>query len=312
MQSGFEIELTGDRIDDSRLYELCEASISEQPTIELVHETKRDYAVRIRTMTTINSQPLWLRREPESVLAELMAQGRRAILLYGPPRTGKTRAVDTICPRNDSRRATIQLHEGWGYENLITGLFPVTDSPGEFAWRDGELLKALRKGKKHIVLEEVNRTRVSQALGEVFSLLEVSYRGPEHAIQLPNGESFAIDPDVTLYFTMNNIDRSTEDIDDALLGRVDSVEFPPRVEALAQILESKQIDQTVAAAIRRFFTTLQDLYPLGHGYFASLDKDTDFRLFYSTRIRPVLVNHFASFDPSIVAQVDNEVDELFD
>lgn len=125
-------------------------------------------------------------------------------MLYGPPRTGKTRLIDQIEPRNSEVRCTIQIHDGWGYDNLIQGLKP--DADGKWHWEDGPLKAAIEGGKKFIVLEEINRTVISQALGEVFSLIEDSYRGEANAITLRNGQKFSISDDVI--FVMTRI-RST-------------------------------------------------------------------------------------------------------
>ena len=260
-------------------------------------------------MATVSEKPAWVNTSPEQQLRELLDNGEKAILLLGPPRTGKTRAVDSIYGRNIEERCTIQLHEGWGYENLITGFFPSKN--GEFEWKDGALLRALHASKKVIVLEEANRTRLSQALGEVFSLIEPAYRGKDYAIELPNGENLFIPEDTIFFFTMNNIDTSTEDVDDALIGRMASVTFPPRIEDLNSMLMTQEISDTTRENIKTVFNTIQSVYPLGHGYFANYNGKISFVGYYLSRIRPVLCNHFEAFKPEVIAQIDNTVDTLF-
>ena len=261
-------------------------------------------------MATISDKPRWMMVDPVKQLKDLIDNGETAIVLEGPPRTGKTRAIDQICPRLSTDRATIQMHEGWGYENLIIGLFP-TKEPGRFDWKIGPLLEAIHNHKKYVVLEEVNRTNISQALGEIFSLIEPAYRGKENSIVLPNGEKFWIPEDIVFICTFNNIDTSTEDIDDALLGRMASVHFMPRVEDLSTILEMQQIGVETAEKIKEVFNAIQPNYELGHGYFASYRANADFRLYYLTRIRPVLANHFSNYSPETVEQIDNLIDDLF-
>ena len=296
-------------IQDDELYALCRSAFEETFTIEEAVEGQIDYTKRVQNMATITDIPRWMQIDSDTQLARLVDSGERAILLYGPPRTGKTRAIDKIRARTESDRATIQLHEGWGYENLIIGLFP--DKNGRFDWEQGALLKAIRDGKKHIVLEEINRTRISQALGECFSLIEKAYRGADNAISLPDGSPFEISEDTTLYFTMNTVDASTEDVDDALIGRMASVYFPPRIESLDEILMSNAIPVDQAEKIKEVFNTIQANYPLGHGYFATYRAGQDFRIFYLSRIRPVLSNHFESYRPELLSQIDNSVDALF-
>lgn len=261
-------------------------------------------------MVTISDNPTWVQTNPEKQLQELIASGEKAILLYGPPRTGKTRAIDSVIGRDNPDRVSIQLHEGWGYENLVLGMYP-TGEAGVFDWKTGALLQALRDGKKFIVLEEINRTKVSQALGEVFSLIETAYRGEANSISLPNGEQVFVPEDTVIFMTMNTIDTSTEDIDDALIGRMASVFFPPRVEDLDSILIANGIETSAAEKVKEIFNLIQANYPLGHGYLANFKGDRDFKMYYLSRIRPVLSNHFDSYKPEIVNQIDNAVDNLF-
>lgn len=308
--SDLEMTFSTNPISDDELAAMCADAFAVKPTVQQVTETQRDYVRRIQMTTTIDASPKWTRTDPTEQLRQLVSAGEAAILLTGPPRTGKTRGIHEVVGRENPDRVTIQLHEGWNYENLIMGLVP-SDIPGQFEWREGALLQAIREGKKHIVIEEINRTRISQALGEVFSLLEPAYRGRANAITLPDKSSFWIDEDVRFYFTMNNVDTSTEDVDDALMGRVASVDFPPRVEDLAALLRESGCDDATAAKIRELFVDIQSSYPLGHGYLAAYRPDEDFRLYYLWNIRPVLRNHFDSYEPEIVAQLDNRVDELF-
>ena len=65
-----------------------------------------------------------------SAAINLLDEGARAVLLYGPPRTGKTRAIDLYTPRTDPKRETIQIHDGWGYDEIMVALRPDTDGDG--------------------------------------------------------------------------------------------------------------------------------------------------------------------------------------
>ena len=305
-----ELKYQDEPITDAELYQICEHAFDTTPKVEEFIESSEQYIKRVKNMVTISENPTWVQTDPEKQLQELLNCGEKAILLYGPPRTGKTRAIDRIIGRCSEERISIQLHEGWGYENLVMGMFP-TAVAGVFEWKPGALLRAIGAGKQYIVLEEVNRTRVSQALGEVFSLIESAYRGEENAINLPNGEKVFIPEGTVIFMTMNTIDTSTEDIDDALIGRMASVFFPPRVEDLDNILTANGVDSDAAEKIKEVFNVIQTHYPLGHGYFANYKGSRDFRLYYLSRIRPVLANHFDSYKPEVLKQIDNTVDSLF-
>lgn len=299
-----------DSISDTDLFSMCQHAFDEAPNIEETIEPTDEYIKRVKNMVTISEKPTWVQTAPELQLKSLIENGEKAILLYGPPRTGKTRAIDSIIGRNSEERVSIQLHEGWGYENLVLGMFPA-QSAGSFEWKKGALLSAIQGGKRYIVLEEINRTNASQALGEIFSLLESAYRGEANSIVLPNGEKVFVPEDTIIFMTMNTIDASTEDIDDALIGRMASVYFPPRVEDLDSILISNGVEAANAEKIKEVFNTIQASYPLGHGYFATYKDERDFRLYYLSRIRPVLANHFDSYKPEVLVQIDNAIDSLF-
>lgn len=133
-------------ITDKQLSDICKNAFASPLTLEAKLETNSDYITRVKNMATVSEKPAWVNTSPEQQLRELLDNGEKAILLLGPPRTGKTRAVDSIYGRNIEERCTIQLHEGWGYENLITGFFPSKN--GEFEWKDGALLRALHASKK--------------------------------------------------------------------------------------------------------------------------------------------------------------------
>jgi len=68
---------------------------------------------------------------------------------------------------------------------------------------------------------------------------------------------------------MNTIDKSTEDIDDALFVRIASVEFP-RGSKIWLPPRCKEARFVVSEKIRQLYPAILEVYPLGHGYFAGL------------------------------------------
>lgn len=202
---------------------------------------------------------------------------KKQIVLYGPPGTSKTwqakqlaetvirrAALDAWGPKHyferlaDVEKAVddnvfwLQLHPGYGYEQFIRGLRLEGDitryRPGFLPWLVGKL-----KGQDHgddlaplpgvLVLDEINRTNLSEMLGEAFSLLETGERGKER--ELP-GFDHDQDPDVLvipedLYVigTMNEIDQSVETLDFALRRRFLWRECPFQAETLLAIIEDR-------------------------------------------------------------------------
>ena len=250
-------------------------------------------------------RPEWLTGDPANLLRETLDSGAKAVLLYGPPRTGKTRIVNEVLSGKQGER--IQIHNGWGYSELVIGLKPTGD--GRWDYQRGPLLNAIRRGRDYVVLEEINRTDFSQAIGEVFSLIEEAYRGNDHTVTLQDNSQLSIPESLVFLFTMNTLDRSTENIDDALFGRMAAVEFPPRVEVLSEMLEENDVPN--AQQWRKLFAVIQQYHPIGHGYFASLNVSSDPVVFYRTRLRPVLQKHLAGYRDDELQAVDEKFNELF-
>jgi len=301
-------------LTDAQIYSLCQPFVQGQrePETGIYLEEYSYYARRVRSMVSDLGAPSWMRISPEDETRDLLASGAKAILLYGPPRTGKTRFIDRIFPRDTKERETIQIHDGWGYDHLVEGFKP--DDSGRWRWTDGPLKESLKDGKKVIVLEEINRTAFSQALGEVFSLIEEGYRGEKNAIILRSGDKFWIPDDVLFLLSMNTIDKSTEDIDDALLGRVAAVLFLPRPEDLHAMLDANGVPAEPREKLAQLFAAILDIYPLGHGYFAGLRGSIGNReiiSYYKARIRPVLYNFLGELKQQEITKIDNIVDEMF-
>lgn len=275
---------------------------------EFIVQTADEYDTQVRAMMTpTEGRPRWLLEDPKALLARKLEEGTKAIVLYGPPRTGKTKAVLDLLEEQDGER--IQIHDGWGYDELMVGLRP--QPGGAWDYSVGPLLKAIRDGKQYIVLEEINRTDFSQAIGEVFSLIEEAYRGDTHAITLRDGDPFFIPPETIVICTMNTLDRSTEDVDDALLGRMDAVEFPPRVEDLSEMLDERGLSETQKGKWRELFALIQKHHSMGHGYFAPLSSTSNSLDFYRTRLRPVLQKHLAGYKEAGLRTIDEKADQLF-
>ena len=302
-------------LTDKELFSVCQLFINgeNQPSTEVHYEEFDSYARRVTSMVSTSlDQPKWMRSAPGEEVKELLDGGAKCILLYGPPRTGKTRLIDLIIDRNSKDRCTIQIHDGWGYDHLVEGLKP--DANGNWNWVDGPLKEAIVLDTHYIVLEEINRTVISQALGEVFSLIEEKYRGEENAITLRSGHKIFIPPDVVFFMTMNTVDKSTEEVDDALMGRVAAVEFPPRSEDLNEMLASNNVPKAIREKIAQLFSEILKVYPLGHGYFAGIKNPVDHTSVirhYKVRIRPVLFNFLGELKEQELAKTDNVVDDLF-
>ena len=148
----------------------------------------------------------------------------------------------------------------------------------------------------------------------MFSLIEDSYRGVLNAITLRSGEKFSIPTDTIFILTMNTVDKSTEDVDDALMGRVAAVEFPPLASSLLGMMEANRVPHELREQLSQLYSEILPTYPLGHGYFAGIGENADAHTvirYYKTRIRPVLLNFLGVLRRQDLDKIDNLVDELF-
>ena len=296
------------QLSNQKLFTIVQSSInSTEDSTKIIHQSYTDHLSTIHSMISKNKGYKWLNLDPSLQLKKVLDEGAKAILLYGPPRTGKTMAIDNLIPRASKERETIQIHDGWGYEDLIVGLRPEKDG---WVYKEGALLNAIKNGKKFIVLEEINRTDFSQAIGDAFSLLENAYRGIQNGIRLKNGDLFFIPEDTVIICTMNTLDKSTEDIDDALFGRMSAIEFSPRVEDLHSLLQEKGIEDKESDALRDLFATILRYYPLGHGYFAGINKGDDPSSYYLSRIRPVLQKHLEHYRDEELNIIDEKLNSI--
>jgi hypothetical protein len=310
--SDIELNFQDSSITNQQIQQLVQNALNDElATVQVKYEESFEkHLLKVKSMSTLKEGPSWLNSNPENDLKKLVENGAKSLLLYGPPRTGKTHAIDQIIPRNSDDRETIQIHDGWGYDELIGSTRFSADGTWKFI--QGTLLKAIREGKKYIVLEEINRTEISQSLGEVFSLIEEAYRGEGNSISLrEEGESLHIPNETIFFFTMNTLDRSTEEVDDALLGRLFAVEFPPRVEVLHDILLKNNITSDIAQNIRELFSFISIYYPIGHGHFSSFTDKFEFIDYYKSKIRPLLSKHFENYRDSDLKAIDEKTNELF-
>lgn len=253
---------------------------------------------------------------------------KKQIVLYGPPGTSKTWQAESLAKAVIRRAALaqwgpqgyfsnaaaveaamdtnifrLQLHPGFGYEQFIRGLRlegSVTRyRTGFLPWVVDTLATQQQPGRLEalpgvLILDEINRTNLTEMLGEAFSLLERDQRGKKR--ELP-GFDAGQEPDVlvipeNLYVigTMNEIDQSVETLDFALRRRFLWRECPFERETLLSIVADRwdrdvqrhsyddaaeQLEKFAdrAQALNRAIEESDELgrqYQVGHTYFADI------------------------------------------
>lgn len=254
---------------------------------------------------------------------------KKQLVLYGPPGTSKTwqasqlaqamirrAALDAWGPKRYFEMTAeveaavrdnifwLQLHPGYGYEQFIRGLRLEGDvtryRPGFLPWLVEKLKSqnppdGLSRLPGVLILDEINRTNLSEMLGEAFSLLESGQRGTER--ELPGFDHdqepdvLVIPEDLYVIGTMNEIDQSVETLDFALRRRFLWRECPFEADTLLTIIADRWESEVprrftyddAAPQLETFAASAQALndeiaqspelgrqFQIGHTYFADI------------------------------------------
>ncbi|WP_445262990.1 AAA family ATPase [Pseudokineococcus sp. 1T1Z-3] len=101
------------------------------------------------------------------------------VILAGPPGTSKSwyAAANALSHGVDVRRAFVQLHPSYQYEDFMQGLAPRLDGVG-FARTDGILVRMCRRASATpdvefvLVVDELSRGEPARVFGEALTYLE--------------------------------------------------------------------------------------------------------------------------------------------
>ena len=198
---------------------------------------------------------------------ELIESGNKALILWGPPGTGKTytakQIIRELLKLNDTDNlenykfkenpsldktgywSLVQFHPNYTYEDFIGGISPNLKQRNlSYTLKEGIFKKICDAAKRNnnkkyiLIIDEINRADLSAVFGELMYALE--YRNEK--ITIPNfEEEFTIPDNVYLIGTMNSIDKSLVTFDLALRRRFSFYKVMPQIESLDIILKDYEI-----------------------------------------------------------------------
>jgi 5-methylcytosine-specific restriction protein B len=232
--------------------------------------------------------------QPEYDCLVRLLQMKKNIILQGAPGVGKTFTAKKLAyammgVKDDNRIGMVQFHQNYTYEDFIMGYKP--DEAGGFQLVTGKFYNFCDKAKSHpdlpyfFIIDEINRGNLSKIFGELLMLIENSYRGSAHKMELAyRQESFYVPENLYIIGMMNTADRSLAMIDYALRRRFSFYDMVPGFEsegfkAYQTQLHSEVFDRFIEGIQRLNEEIAQDDslgrgFCIGHSYFCN---QTEFR-----------------------------------
>ena len=252
----------------------------------------------------------------EDAIEAITEDDERNLLMVGPPGTGKTHESFKIADELGEKSFFFQFHESYSYEDFVEAYEPIPANGGGVKFEPVE--KGFRDACKEadetdelvfVILDEINRANVSRVFGELFSLIEYRESITEMGIQqrmLYSSESLVIPDNLVIMATMNNLDKSTEDMEFALRRRFAQITVPPSTEALRDISGGQLNPDELDELCLLLNTVIEDgEYPLGHTYFIDLDSIDELRKLYRRRIRPSVKEYHGEYRREQLEMIDD-------
>ena len=237
----------------------------------------------------------------EQVIDVCMRYGSTSIIaLSGVPATGKSYIAAIAAQRyagEPTRVREVQFHQSFTYEEFVEGL-RITDTGGvepvEGVFLEWNNISAEDGDLRYVLLiEELTRANLGSVLGELLTYVE--HRDRQFFCMFSR-RAARVAKNLTIIATLNPVDRSAIDVDDALLRRLRIIDFPPSTCMLEEMLKRNGIEPPVIERLKGVFnncqaafpTEYETLMPFGHGVFAEVQSEDDLYPLWEQRLRRLL------------------------
>jgi len=292
-------------------------------TRQIFSEKRVNKIIGTFRLTSQGTEGSWEINDLEKEAIDIL-ENQKSIILYGPPGTGKTRLAfilaNKIVNGDESRIHKFQFHSSFSYEDFVEALLPQPIETGGIIFKPEKkrFLIACEEAQKIpqvVILDEFNRADVPKVFGEAILLLETQYRKKEYTVcRLYNpSELFWIPENLYIIATMNNIDKSTYDIDFAILRRFGQLKVNPSPTSLANMLRNDGcVNEDLIRIVCSLLSEVQQFYPLGHGYFKGLKNKEDLKKIYRRSIRPVISAYLGEYRQSDIIEIDKLFQKALD
>lgn len=174
------------------------------------------------------------------------------------------------------------------------------------------------------IIDEINRGDISKIFGELFFAIDPGYRGERGKVNTqyqniiedgdPFKDGFFVPENVYIIGTMNDIDRSVENMDFAMRRRFSWVEVTPNdtesmLDELSCVEEAKETMERLNKAIEET-EGLGSAYMIGPAYFRKLGENGgDFDKLWKMNIEPLLREYLRGFRKT--GEIMNQLREAY-
>lgn len=225
------------------------------------------------------------------------------VILTGPPGTSKTyyakAAAEVIVGGDRARRAYVQFHGSYQYEDFMLGFSPTETG---FEPKDGPFLRIVRAADLDrenlyvLVIDELSRADVGRVFGEALTYIERSRR--EFEFTLANGEEIVVPSNLILIATMNPFDRGVDEVDAAFERRFAKITMDPDAAVLGERLAENGMDEALRGDVLGWFQRINgmaDRNPaasVGHAYFWNASDEDSLRNLWNYQLRYLVQRAF--------------------